>query len=80
MVTVWAPSAVFGSLALMAAGLAALLPETKDCDLPETNEIPRSRQRRNSQDSADSLEMKTGVPNCSFEPDIDQSETNTGRS
>lgn len=80
VVTVWAPSAVFGSLALMAAGLAALLPETKDCDLPETNEIPRNRQRRNSQDSADSLEMKTGVPNCSFEPDIDQSETNTGRS
>ncbi|XP_063612639.1 organic cation transporter protein-like [Penaeus indicus] len=53
VVTVWVPSAIFGSLALMAAGLAALLPETKDCDLPETNEIPQSRQRKNSQDSYD---------------------------
>ncbi|XP_068242977.1 solute carrier family 22 member 7-like [Palaemon carinicauda] len=36
-VTVWAPSALFGSLSLIAAILATALPETKDQNLPETN-------------------------------------------
>nr|XP_045613682.1 organic cation transporter protein-like [Procambarus clarkii] len=33
----WAPSALFGAVSLISASLALLLPETKSCDLPESN-------------------------------------------
>nr|XP_053634384.1 organic cation transporter protein-like [Cherax quadricarinatus] len=37
--TVWAPSALFGSVSLVSAALAVLLPETRHCDLPESNDF-----------------------------------------
>ncbi|KAK7076140.1 hypothetical protein SK128_010364 [Halocaridina rubra] len=47
-IVVWAPSALFGIVSLIAAGLSLLLPDTKGRDLPESNEFDsKENDKRN---------------------------------
>ena len=42
----WAPSAVFSVLSLIAAALSIILPETKGCALSEENTIKKSTDKK----------------------------------
>ncbi|KAG7153824.1 Organic cation transporter protein-like 15, partial [Homarus americanus] len=74
--TVWAPAALFGTVSLISAVLSLILPETRHCTLPESNDL-FSKKKDKEADRGGSKEtsledVRQGVVNLSYNPETGQ--------
>ncbi|KAG7153957.1 putative Organic cation transporter protein-like 26, partial [Homarus americanus] len=74
--TVWAPAALFGTVSLISAVLSLILPETRHCTLPESNDF-FSKKKDKETDRGGSKEtsledVSQGVVNLSYNPETGQ--------